>query len=302
MRWMSVLWGCMLMASVKADIRFDQVSELKAKSPGQRIAYAESLPSQFGILRVPPKGAGPYPVAVIIHGGCWRAEYDYQHIEAMADRLTDHGLATWVLEYRRIGNPGGGWPGTFLDVAIGVDRLRSLATDKNLDLNHLIAVGHSAGGHLALWLATRSKLAHDSDLYLTNPLPIHGVVSLAGIADIRVYSRGTGSCNAAVRELMGGSPISVSDRYSQANPQELLPLNVPLRFVHGADDTIVPALQTQRFVRAESKTNALVETDIVSGAGHFDLIAPFAPAWSVVERRVLELSRQSLSTLPRQKP
>lgn len=152
------------------------------------------------------------------------------------------------------------------------------------------AIGHSAGAQLALWLAARSKLPVSSDAYSADPLPLRGVVSLAGITDLRSYALGGGSCNAAVRELMGGTPRSVGERYAQTNPWDLLPLGLPLRFVHGGADTIVPITQSRRLAGAESKTNAAVELRIIHSAGHFDVIAPFSPTWPVVERYILELA------------
>jgi acetyl esterase/lipase len=272
-----------------AEVTWEQVAAQVPASSGERIKYAQESPYQFGILRV-PEGEGPHPVVVVIHGGCWLAQFDHRHVEKLAEVLTEGAVATWVVEYRRIGNSGGGWPGTFLDVARGTDHLRTLAAEYPLDLDRVVVLGHSAGAHLALWVAARTKLAANSDLYRADPLRVSGVVSLAGITDLRSYSLGSGSCNAAVPDLMGGMPRSFDERYNDANPWDLLPLGVPLRFVHGANDNIVPVSQSRRFANAELKTNSSVEIDVVGGAGHFDLVAPFAPAWQVVEPRILELA------------
>src|SRR5439155_8576098 len=139
---------------------------------------------QFGELRL-PKGRGPFPVAIVIHGGCWRSDYDLKHVGPLAGALTERGIATWTIEYRRIGDPGGGWPGTFEDVAQAADHLRALARRYPLDLHHVVAIGHSAGGHLALWLAARPGLPPDAALASADPLPISGVVGLAAISDLR---------------------------------------------------------------------------------------------------------------------
>src|SRR5438132_9320670 len=120
----------------------------------ERIAYGPDR-FQFGDLRL-PSGSGPRPVAIVIHGGFWREKYDLEYIVPVCEALTAAGVVTWNLEYRRIGNAGGGWPGTFEDVAAGADHLHSLAHEFNLDLNRVIAIGHSAGGHLAFWLASRN--------------------------------------------------------------------------------------------------------------------------------------------------
>ncbi|HEV2123122.1 MAG TPA: alpha/beta fold hydrolase, partial [Chloroflexota bacterium] len=242
-------------------------------------------PLQFGDLRL-PRGAGPHPVAVIIHGGCWRSEYDLQHISHLSAALTRAGIATWTLEYRRVGDSGGGWTGTFEDVIQGTEYLRTLAQRFPLDLDRMVLVGHSAGGHLALWLAARRNLPQESPLYSPAPLPVQGVVSLAGITDLRTYGSGSGSCNAAVAQLLGGTAEEVPDRYAQASPIELLPLSLPQRLVHGALDPIVPLEQSQRFAARAQSHGDDAQLWLIEGAGHFDLIAPFAPAWARVEQAV----------------
>jgi acetyl esterase/lipase len=273
---------------VSSEVHFEQVAALLPQTQGERIAYGADAALQFGMLRI-PSGPGPHPVAMVIHGGCWQSKYDCHHVEAMAARLTKEGIATWVIEYRRLGNAGGGWPGTFLDVASALDHLRHLTVSHRLDIKRVITIGHSAGGHLALWLAARTRITQGSDLNLAKPLPLSGVISLAGISDIAVYSRGKGECNAAVQTLMGGSPEAVPHRYAQGNPRELLPTEVPHCFIHGSNDAIVPVLQSQRFVREARKSYVAVTLDVIEGAGHFDVIAPFTPAWATVESRALSL-------------
>jgi acetyl esterase/lipase len=283
--------------STTAEVSFEQLAAQPVASRGTRAVYAAESPQQFGMLRV-PAGDGPHPVVAIVHGGCWLAAYDYRHVERVAEVLTERGLATWVIEYRRIGNEGGGWPGTFRDVAAGLDHLRVLASAQHLDLARVVVVGHSAGGHLALWLASRQKLAADSSLYSADPLPVSGVVALAGITDLRTYALGSGSCNAAVPDLMGGLARSVGERYDEASPLELVPLGARVRLVHGADDAIVPLEQSRRFAAAQRRANGDVALDVIPLAGHFDVVAPFAAAWSTVEKRVLELAARGGSTPP----
>ena len=127
-----------------------------------RIAYGPG-PQQFGELRL-PDGAGPHPVVIVVHGGCWLAEYDLGYMSSLAAALTADGVATWSIEYRRVGDDGGGWPGTFDDVGAAADHLREIAAEHELDLERVVAVGHSAGGHLALWLAARHGLSVDGGL------------------------------------------------------------------------------------------------------------------------------------------
>jgi len=142
-------------AAERQGVSFQEVLALPATPANARIAYG-SAPTQFGELWVPP-GPGPHPVAVVIHGGCWSAEYGEAHIRPVCAALARAGVAAWCLEYRRVGDEGGGWPGTFEDVARGADHLRAIAPAHGLDLQRVVAVGHSAGGHLALWLAGRAR-------------------------------------------------------------------------------------------------------------------------------------------------
>ena len=230
-------------------------------------------------------------MALIVHGGCWQSQYDLRHLGPLSAALADAGLATWTLEFRRIGDAGAGWPGTFEDVARGADHLRTLAREFPLDLRRVVAVGHSAGGHLALWLAARRNLPERSELRFGDPLPLKGVVSLAGVCDLRSFGAGPSSCNASVQRLLEGSPAQVPERYAHANPSELLPLRVPVRLVQGALDTIVRPEQSQRFAEKARQQGDDARVVMIDAAGHFDVIAPFAPAFQKVRRAVLELAR-----------
>ena len=158
-----------------------------------------------------PKGPGPHPVVILVHGGCWQAPWGFDHVRSLAAALTAEGYATWSLEYRRLGDPGGGWPGTFEDVARGADHLREAAKAHPLDLDRVVALGHSAGGQLALWLAARPRLPAGSPLHAAQPLRLRGVVSLAGITDLRAGAEG-GVCGDAIPQLLGGPPQDQADR------------------------------------------------------------------------------------------
>lgn len=265
----------------------DEVLALPNPDPDARIPYGED-PLQFGELRLPP-GDGPHPVAVVVHGGCWRARYDIGHIGNFSDAFAKAGVATWTLEYRRVGNQGGGWPGTFLDVARGTDAVRDLAKDYPLDLNRVVAVGHSAGGHLVLWLGARSKLPLDSPLRAgDHPLALAGIVSLAGVDNLR-RALMEGVCDDMAAQLIGASPDENPERYQAASPIELLPTGVPQRLVHGVQDPIVPVAFGRDYAAEARSAGEDVALYQVEGAGHFELIAPQTDAWRVVRRSVFEL-------------
>ena len=265
-------------------LTFRDIARLKAPAADHRIPYGNDS-QQFGDLRL-PKGKGPHPVAVVIHGGCWFSEYDLNHIASFAAALTELGLATWTIEYRRLGNPGGGWPGTFADVAQATDHLRVLARSYPLDLRRVITVGHSAGGQLALWLAARKQLSRTSLLYVSDPLKLTGVISLAGVTDMRGFGA---ACNNAVRRVLGGTVEEVSYRYQETSPIELLPLGVRQSLIQGNLDKIVVPELGAKYKLAAEKRGERVKLIALEGVGHFDLIAPQSSAWPVVEKEVRTL-------------
>ena len=257
-------------------------------APGaQRIPYGAD-PLQFGELRL-PSGAGPHPVAVVIHGGCWSSAYGLDLVAPMSDELSRAGIAAWTIEYRRVGDRGGGWRGTVEDVARGVDHVEVLARRFPLDPRRVVLVGHSAGGHLALWTAGRRNLPAASPLRASRPLPIRGVVSLAGIADLRAYGAAPGGCNAAVARLLGGTLEEVPERYAEADPMELLPLRIPERLVEGGRDEIVPAGPGARFTAEARRKGDDAWVRTIGQAGHFDLIDPRGPAWAEVMEEIRPL-------------
>jgi acetyl esterase/lipase len=247
--------------------------------PDERFGYGPDS-QQFGELRL-PKSPGPHPVAIVIHGGCWRAEYSLQFMASFAAALAKAGIATWNIEYRRVGNLGGGWPGTFEDVTRGAGYLRPLAQRYDLDLNRTVAVGHSAGGHLALWLASRKRATKPSARSSKNPVPLRGVVVLAGVSDLRAALRNC-SCAELVPRLMGGMPEDMANRYNLASPAELLPLGVPQRLVHGALDASVPLKMSEDYTTAARSGGDNIRLTILPNAGHFELIAPGSSAWQPV--------------------
>jgi acetyl esterase/lipase len=250
----------------------------------QRISYG-SNEFQFAELRLPKK-AGPHPVAIVIHGGCWMSQYGLSYMGHLSQALAEAGVATWSVEYRRVGNQGGGWPGTFEDVARAADHLRKIAKKYQLDLDRVIAVGHSAGGHLALWLAARKSLPKDSPAYSSDPLPLRGVVSLAGVTDLR---RSGSACDASVPQLMGGTARDKTAIYNQASPIELLPLGVPSAIVQGDSDTIIPPEMAKEYTDAAKKKGDDAKLVVIEKAGHFEIVDPQSFAWETVKNEALAL-------------
>jgi acetyl esterase/lipase len=279
-----------LIAAVRAtqDQSSREILVRPAPPAETRVSYGANE-FQFGELRL-PKGAGPHPVAIVIHGGCWMSQYGLSYMGHLSAALVEAGVATWSVEYRRIGNQGGGWPGTFDDVSRAADHLRMLAKTYPLDLNRVIATGHSAGGHLALWLATRKKLPQDSPVYSSDPLPLRGVVSLAGITDLR--RTGT-ACDANVAQLMGGSAKDKAADYNQASPIELLPLGIPYAIVQGDSDTIIPLAMAKDYADAAKKKGDDAKLIVIEKAGHFEVVDPKSFAWAAVKDEVLALLKTS---------
>jgi acetyl esterase/lipase len=264
----------------------------RAATPADhRLSYGPNE-FQFGELRL-PKGAGPHPVAIVIHGGCWMSEYGLSYMGHLSAALAEAGVATWSVEYRRVGNHGGGWPGTFEDVSRAADHLRKIAKTYSLDLNRVIAVGHSAGGHLALWLAARKILPKGSPVYSPDPLPLRGVVSLAGVTDLR---RAGSACDANVPKLMGGSATDKSAIYDQASPIELLPLGVPSAIVQGDSDTIIPLEMAKEYADAAKKKGDDAKLVVIEKAGHFEIVDPKSFAWEAVRGEALALLKVSGSS------
>ncbi|MFV9503455.1 MAG: alpha/beta hydrolase family protein [Oscillochloridaceae bacterium umkhey_bin13] len=239
----------------------------------QRVAYGPH-PAQFGDLYL-PAGSGPHPIIILIHGGCWQARFDLAPLGPLCAALRTAGWAVWSLEYRRLGD-GGGWPNTFADVAAGADALRGLVAP--LDRNRVIAAGHSAGGHLALWLAARARLPHTAPGWQPDPLPITGVLALAALADLALAAQQQ-LCDGAVAALLGGMPEAQPERYALASPAAQLPLGVPQYHIVGADDPIVPPAYLQSYCAKATAHGDAVTLTVLPAAGHFEPVDPTSAAW-----------------------
>ncbi len=281
-------------AASAAPLSWGELQKMPLPPPGQRIAYGDA-PQQFGELRLPARGKGPFPVMVLVHGGCWQAQYDYLYMTRLASWLGARGIASWTIEYRRVGDTGGGWPGSLLDVAAATDALRGIAATAPLDLRRVYAAGHSAGGQLALWLAARPRLGQDDSLRGTDPLPLRGVLGLAAITDLETYRVGPpDSCHAAVDDFVGATPATAPERYAQASPLRLLPLGVPQVFIQGTRDPIVDEASVRRYVAAARKAGDAAQEITLPGYGHFDAAVPYAPTEKAFRQAVVRLLGQPL--------
>jgi acetyl esterase/lipase len=251
----------------------------------RRVAYGLHA-DQFADLYL-PAGDGPHPALVLLHGGCWRAEYGLSPLGRLCDALRGMGIAVWNMEYRRLGG-GGGWPTTFADVAAGADALAGVAAEHAIDLGRVLVAGHSAGGHLALWLAARRRLPAGSPLFRPEPLALAGVVGIAGLADLAA-GVARGLCGGACAEIVGGLPRERPERYAQGSPAALLPLGVPQRHIVGADDAIVPPDYLRDYVERAVAAGDDATLQVIAGAGHFEPADPSSAAWPLLSRTIAEL-------------
>jgi acetyl esterase/lipase len=250
------------------------------------IAYGDD-PLQFGELRL-PEGDGPFPVVVFMHGGCWMSEYDIAHSRKLTDAFPREGIAVWSLEYRRIGDPGGAWPGTFEDIESGVAHLSLIAEQYSLDLERVILAGHSAGGHLALWMAQRIE-----ERQMDNIIRPRGVLGLAPAPDLE-YLYEQGSCDNAAAKLMGGSPEEFPERYAQGSVANRIPQTTPQIAVVGKyDETWRPV--GVRYATAATEQGAPIEVIDAPESGHFEMIDPDSTTWPLV----LDAARRLLDDTPR---
>lgn len=250
----------------------DDILNIPPPPADARVVYGKD-PNQFGELRF-PKTSGPFPVVMNIHGGFWRAQYGLGHAGHLCAALTGKGYATWNVEYRRVGNPGGAWPGTFEDIKSSYRFIPQIAKQYKLDASRILVMGHSAGGQLALALA-----AHE--------LAVARVVSLAGVVDLQQAYRDHLS-NDAVVEFLGGKPSEVAEHYREADPMDLS-IKAKQWLIHGAADEVVPPMYSRNYVETKQRRGEDAHYLEIGPAGHYELIDPRSPAWSKVLDTVLRM-------------
>jgi acetyl esterase/lipase len=249
----------------------DDILSLPAPKADARVAYG-SDENQFIDLRL-PKVPGPHALAIVIHGGYWRAKYGLGYAGHLCAALTAMGIAAANLEYRRVGNAGGGWPGTFADVRSAYQFLVQNAGRYNFDLKRAAVFGHSAGAQLALCLA-----AHEAT--------IKSAISLAGVIDLQ-QAYALHLSNDAVVEFLGGTPTDVKDHYREADPMKLK-IAAQQWILHGTIDADVPVSLSRSYVETKTRARETVRLIEMPGATHFDLVDPRSAAWKEVKKAAVE--------------
>ena len=268
-------------AAVAKPMRYADFQRLPQPSAPRAIAYGAD-PLQHVELWT-PTGKGPFPVVLMLHGGCWQtavAKADIMHM--LAADLVKRGIAVWNVEYRGVDVPGGGYPGTFADVAHAADLLGRDGPKLGLDTRRVVAVGHSAGGHLALWLAGRHRIARASPLWTAHPLPIAGVLSQGGLPDLPLAkSDAAEACGADTVDRLVGPPTKAHpDPYADTSADRLLPNGVEQTLVSGAADPIAPPRFAAAWAAKARHAGDRVTSVVVPDQGHFELITPDTPAWT----------------------
>lgn len=275
-------------------MRYADFKKLVQPPAQRRIAYGHD-PLQYVELWE-PEGVGPFPVVLMIHGGCWQtdvAKADIMHL--MAAAFVRHGVAVWNIEYRGVDVPGGGYPGTFQDAAAAADLLRDRGPELGLDTSHAVAVGHSAGGHLALWLAGRHRIERSSVLWAQRPLSLTGVVSQGGLPDLReARTAAAEACGVdTIDRLVGPATPTHPDPYTDTSPVSLAPLGATQVMISGAADVIAPPRFAQGYADTIKDKGDAVSIVTIPAQGHFELITPGTPAGDAVIDAALKLLGKS---------
>lgn len=277
--------------------------------PGADVAYGPSAAQSVDVFL--PDGVGPYPVAILIHGGCWSAgTAGREQLRPLGARLAQRGIAVWSIGYRRADETGGGFPGTYQDVGVAIDRVRAEAARFKFDLSRNVLVGHSAGGHLALWAIARGHLPDASPLRVTEPFIPASVISLAGIGDLKAFAPLIPDiCGRGIAERLIPRPAYGSgDPYAEVSPALLPVPEAHVVMISGVVDTLVPLAAANDYVRAmQARGKPSIEQVDIPHVGHFDLVTPGTAAWDEVSRRIeaalqMPLAEAQKAHTPNDKP
>jgi acetyl esterase/lipase len=274
-------------AFAQDPISLQAYSALSRPAPTAEISYGSAATQAIDVFI--PAGSGPFPVVVLIHGGCWRAlpNAAREQMRHLGVDLAKQGMAVWSIGYRRADEAGGGYPGTYQDVGLAIDRLRAEAPRYRLDITRTVLVGHSAGGHMALWAAGRDRLPATSALYVDKPFVPRQVVSLAGIGDLKTFAPtiplicGPGTAES----LTGKATPQRPDIYADTSPVALGTKGVGIVMLSGVLDRLVPPYVAHDYalLRRDELAVTLVN---VPDAGHFDLVTTGRPAWDEARKHI----------------
>lgn len=272
----------------------DDYLALTGPQPSARIAYG-AAPSQYAEL-FRPAGSGPFPVVLLVHGGCWTVKFGgIAQMHNLAGALAALGISVWNVEYRRADENGGGYPGTYLDINAAIDSLEAAAPQYQLDTARVVAVGHSAGGHLVQWIAGRARLPATSPLFQARHLTIRHIVSLGGLADLR-HEKALikSSCDCDVASLTGAPSAARPDVYADTSGAELMPNGSVTVLITGEFDTVSPPRAAHDYAARARAAGDSAEVLILPGASHYDEVAASSPAW----RLILPVIRKALGLGP----
>ena len=277
---------CTVDAMAASPMTLQQYMALNGPEPNAHLAYGEA-PSQYVEL-FEPAGSGSHPVVILVHGGCWLKEYaGITQMRDIAGALAAQGIAVWSVEYRRVDEEGGGYPGTYLDVAAALELLRARAGELRLDLGRMVAVGHSAGGHLVQWLAGRARIPPASPLFAAQPYRIRQVVALGSISDLRRRQDSHKRiCGVEVLKLTGQPSSARTDVYADTSPVELTPNGSHTLLINGALDSVSPPASAADFARVATQAGDAVETLVIPDASHYDEVSSASAAWPPILRAI----------------
>jgi acetyl esterase/lipase len=272
---------CASATAMAAPMKLSDYMALGGPEPSAHIAYG-AAPSQYAELFL-PKGEGPFPVALLVHGGCWTVEFGgIRQMRNMAGALAASGIAVWNVEYRRV-EEGGDYPGMYLDMEAAIARLAAEAPHYRLDTRRIVAIGHSAGGQLVQWIAGRDRLPVTSPLYQRDFLPIRQIVSLGGLADLR-HEKDLikSSCDRDVVELTGEPGPERADVYADTNAAELMPNGSTTVLINGQLDRVSPPRTASAYAERARQAGDRAETLVLPDASHYDEVAATSPSWKLV--------------------
>lgn len=253
-----------------------------------KVSYGDH-PDNYGILHL-PKGAGPHPVVVMVHGGGWLEDHDLSYFEPLAESLTKSGVAVWNIEYRRVMGEGG-WPETLADADDATESLAGevqQAAGGQLDLDQVHLAGHSAGGHLAAWIAGRHTLDPGAPGAQPRIRPRSATI-MAGVFDLALAQRN--GHDQFVGKLLDGTSDQQPERYAVASPIEHLPVGLPVTAVHGTADTVVDPVQSRSYVRAAKRAGDRAQLKQLDGVGHADFGDVNSVAWKTARSNILQRAK-----------